>query len=180
LIVNHKEDFRRLNSTYDAIFIDDANVSYCVISNASPCLQHLLVLPLQGGTLSMAEIMERMAEQKQNAVQAAERTLCDRLNSLAAALTAAADAADVARGGRGGKSGSAATPASPVEAVDGSGAGGAGRRGRKRKAAEGGRNLPIGQCKSFVTREKMHNSLPTATIAVRDPEACKSEPHFGY
>ncbi len=90
----------------------------------------------------MAEIMERMAEQKQNAVQAAERTLCDRLNSLAAALTAAADAADVARGGSGGKSGSAATPASPVEAVDGSGAGGAGRRGRKRKAAEGGRNLP--------------------------------------
>jgi len=26
LIVNHKEDFRRLNSTYDAIIIDDANI----------------------------------------------------------------------------------------------------------------------------------------------------------
>lgn len=26
LIVNHKEDFKRLNSTYDAIIIDDANL----------------------------------------------------------------------------------------------------------------------------------------------------------
>jgi hypothetical protein len=52
---------------------------------------------LQGGTLSMAEIMGRMAEQKQGAVQAAERKLCERLNELAAALTAQADAADASR-----------------------------------------------------------------------------------
>lgn len=46
----------------------------------------------------MAEIMTRMAEQKQIAVQAAERKLCERLNDLAAALTATADAADASRG----------------------------------------------------------------------------------
>lgn len=45
----------------------------------------------------MAEIMGRMAEQKQGAVQAAERKLCERLNELAAALTAQADAADASR-----------------------------------------------------------------------------------
>jgi hypothetical protein len=45
----------------------------------------------------MAEIMGRMAEQKQIAVQAAERKLCERLNELAAALTAQADAADASR-----------------------------------------------------------------------------------
>ena len=45
----------------------------------------------------MAEIMGRMAEQKQIAVQAAERKLCERLNELAAALTAQADVADASR-----------------------------------------------------------------------------------
>lgn len=46
----------------------------------------------------MAEIMGRMAEQKQIAVQAAERKLCEKLNELAASLTAQADAANAARG----------------------------------------------------------------------------------
>lgn len=95
----------------------------------------------------MAEIMERMAEQKQGAVQAAERVLCDKLNSLAAALTAAADAADAARGvaatpvlapaadnnAGGGPPGAAAAVAEDSGSPRAEG----GARGRKRIAAEG-------------------------------------------
>lgn len=48
--------------------------------------------PTQGGTLSMGEIMARMSDAKQLALQRTERDLCDHLNALAACLTAAAGA----------------------------------------------------------------------------------------
>jgi len=44
-----------------------------------------------GGTLSMGEIMTRMSDAKQVALQKQERELCDHLNALAACLSAAAD-----------------------------------------------------------------------------------------
>lgn len=44
----------------------------------------------QGGTLSMGEIMTRMSDAKQVALQKQERDLCDHLNALAACLSAAA------------------------------------------------------------------------------------------
>ena len=36
----------------------------------------------------------------------------------------------------------------------------------------------IGQCTSYVTREKMHNSLPTATIAVRATQRRENLSHI--